>query len=87
MSYRQADNDNHADKQKTSHLADAKKCPICSKSTTHQYRPFCSKRCADVDLSRWLNGNYAIPGQIDAEEAGTLPTQEQNIDRNSKEND
>ena len=38
-------------------------CPICSKpAPPSKYKPFCSKRCADVDLSRWLNGAYAIPG-------------------------
>jgi endogenous inhibitor of DNA gyrase (YacG/DUF329 family) len=36
-------------------------CPICSKPEAQQFRPFCSRRCADVDLSRWLKGNYAIP--------------------------
>ena len=38
-------------------------CPICSKPTDPQYRPFCSRRCADVDLARWLRGDYAIPGE------------------------
>ncbi len=36
-------------------------CPICHKATDPKYRPFCSKRCADVDLGRWLTGAYAIP--------------------------
>ena len=38
-------------------------CPICSKDTDPKYRPFCSRRCADVDLGRWLNGSYAVPSQ------------------------
>lgn len=37
-------------------------CPICNKPATLAYRPFCCKRCADVDLARWLGGRYAIPG-------------------------
>lgn len=37
-------------------------CPICKKPTAAEYRPFCSKRCADVDLARWLRGDYVIPG-------------------------
>lgn len=38
-------------------------CPICEKKTAMaEFRPFCSKRCADVDLSRWLSDGYAIPG-------------------------
>lgn len=38
-------------------------CPICSKETDAKYRPFCSRRCADVDLGRWLTGGYAIPAE------------------------
>lgn len=37
------------------------KCPICGKSGAERFRPFCSKRCADVDLSRWLGGGYSVP--------------------------
>lgn len=37
-------------------------CPICQKPTDPAYRPFCSRRCADVDLAKWLGGGYAIPG-------------------------
>jgi endogenous inhibitor of DNA gyrase (YacG/DUF329 family) len=36
-------------------------CPICGDPTEHRYRPFCSRRCADRDLGKWLNGSYAIP--------------------------
>ena len=36
-------------------------CPICDKETAKDYRPFCSRRCADVDLAKWLNGSYAVP--------------------------
>ena len=36
-------------------------CPICKKDTAAKYRPFCSKRCADVDLGKWLSGDYAVP--------------------------
>ena len=39
----------------------AGQCPICARPTEHEHRPFCSRRCADVDLSRWLRGTYAIP--------------------------
>jgi hypothetical protein len=38
-------------------------CPICQKETDPKYRPFCSKRCADIDLGRWLTGAYAIPAE------------------------
>lgn len=36
-------------------------CPICGEGTERKYRPFCSKRCADIDLGKWLSGSYAIP--------------------------
>jgi len=36
-------------------------CPICGKPAEPQYRPFCSPRCAQIDLGRWLKGNYRIP--------------------------
>ena len=40
------------------------KCPICGKMTDNvQYRPFCSKRCADVDLGNWLTGAYSVPAE------------------------
>jgi uncharacterized protein len=39
------------------------KCPICGKPQSHKYRPFCSKHCADIDLGRWLEGRYAVPGE------------------------
>ena len=38
-------------------------CPICKKATDPAYRPFCSKRCADIDLGRWLTGAYSIPAE------------------------
>ena len=44
------------------------RCPICGRPTQDNYRPFCSRRCADVDLSRWLRGSYAIPGEPDDRE-------------------
>ncbi len=46
-------------------------CPICKAPTVDRWRPFCSSRCADVDLARWLGGKYAIPGgDADADEDG-----------------
>jgi len=38
-------------------------CPICGKPPDSAHRPFCSGRCADIDLSRWLGGQYAIPAE------------------------
>ncbi len=42
--------------------APAKRCPICGRPRDSKYDPFCSRRCADVDLHRWLKGTYVIPG-------------------------
>jgi endogenous inhibitor of DNA gyrase (YacG/DUF329 family) len=36
-------------------------CPICGKPAQPEHAPFCSGRCADVDLNRWLSGRYVIP--------------------------
>jgi uncharacterized protein len=42
-------------------MARSKSCPECDDVVAEAFRPFCSKRCADVDLHRWLTGAYAIP--------------------------
>lgn len=46
-------------------------CPICKKAAVEEYRPFCSRRCADVDLGRWLTGSYGVASDDpeDAEQA------------------
>lgn len=56
----------------------ARPCPLCKKMSVESYFPFCSKRCADVDLNRWLGGVYAIPtkekpapGQDEENDAGS----------------
>ena len=41
------------------------KCPICGEMASNAARPFCSSRCADIDLGRWFQGKYAIPA-VDA---------------------
>ena len=43
-------------------------CPVCRKPASEKDKPFCSPRCADVDLHRWLSGSYAIPAGSDEEE-------------------
>jgi uncharacterized protein len=47
-----------------------KKCPICGKPAIEASKPFCSERCRDVDLNRWLSGSYSIPGRPDENEDG-----------------
>ena len=43
-------------------------CPVCANETVQKYRPFCSRRCADIDLGNWMNGSYAVPS-TDEEDA------------------
>lgn len=47
-------------------------CPICHRPTEASYRPFCSRRCADVDLGRWLTGAYALPDSAE-DQSETAP--------------
>jgi hypothetical protein len=53
-----------------------KKCPLCGKLADEKFKPFCSKRCADIDLNRWLSGVYAVPVKEAEDEDGerTPPT-------------
>lgn len=46
------------------------KCSLCDEPRSEKYRPFCSKRCADIDLNRWLTGQYTIP--VEEEEPDDL---------------
>lgn len=41
--------------------AGGRRCAICGKPATARHQPFCSARCADIDLGRWLKGNYSVP--------------------------
>ena len=51
-------------------------CPICGKSRDHNFIPFCSKHCADIDLGKWLTGDYRIPISEDEDLDGELPNAE-----------
>ena len=50
-------------------------CPICRKPAMQEFRPFCSKRCADIDLGKWLGGSYAIP-VVEEDGSATPPDQD-----------
>lgn len=53
------------------------RCPICGRPVAERFRPFCSRRCADVDLGRWLAGVYRVPSQAGEEDgAADLPDEE-----------
>jgi uncharacterized protein len=61
-------------------LKPVRPCPICGKPSAQAVHPFCSARCADIDLNRWLSGAYVIPGgkasaetEDDDERAATPP--------------
>ena len=41
-----------------------RRCPLCRKPATVHYRPFCSKRCADIDLGRWLSEDYRVSAEV-----------------------
>lgn len=43
-------------------------CPICGKPSQAAYKPFCSARCADIDLNRWFSGVYAVPAAPEEDE-------------------
>lgn len=59
-------------------LKPTRPCPVCGKPSTQAHHPFCSGRCADIDLNRWLSGAYVIPagpaGADDDDDA--LPTED-----------
>lgn len=46
-------------------------CPVCGRPADTKHRPFCSRRCADVDLGRWLNESYRIPAETEEEPEDT----------------
>jgi endogenous inhibitor of DNA gyrase (YacG/DUF329 family) len=55
-------NDNESRAERPGPAKGERRCPICGKPRSAAYDLFCSKRCADVDLHRWLKGSYVIPG-------------------------
>jgi uncharacterized protein len=56
----------------TNSTPQAKPCAVCGKPQVERFRPFCSRRCADVDLHRWLSDAYAVPASED-DDGETLP--------------
>jgi endogenous inhibitor of DNA gyrase (YacG/DUF329 family) len=49
----------------------AETCPICGRKSDPKLRPFCCERCADVDLGRWITGQYRIPARPQDDESDT----------------
>jgi endogenous inhibitor of DNA gyrase (YacG/DUF329 family) len=54
-------------------------CVICGRPVEAAFRPFCSLRCADLDLRRWLTGGYVIPGDVDDEGAEPPPPDDDEV--------
>ncbi|WP_011579533.1 MULTISPECIES: DNA gyrase inhibitor YacG [Chelativorans] len=54
--------------EKITPLRPKRPCPECGKPSSREFYPFCSKRCKDIDLNRWLSGSYVIPGRPAEEE-------------------
>ena len=53
--------------------AGVRSCPVCGKRSVLRYQPFCSGRCADIDLGRWLKGNYRVDTEEPAEDSNEAP--------------
>lgn len=54
-------------------LKPVRPCPICGRPSSQQFHPFCSGRCADIDLNRWLSGSYVIPGEPAGDDEADSP--------------
>ena len=50
--------------ERNEEAAGAAACPMCGRPRSPEHRPFCSRRCADIDLNRWLSGGYVIASPI-----------------------
>ncbi|MBR3190432.1 DNA gyrase inhibitor YacG [Bosea sp. (in: a-proteobacteria)] len=68
-----------APEQPENPASSARPCPICGKPAAQRFKPFCSSRCADIDLGRWLKGSYVIPGEpLDETEEAPMRRDEDN---------
>lgn len=63
-------------RKKTGHDKSGRECPICGKTGVPTYQPFCSERCQQVDLGRWLKGTYRIPTEEAPGEQEAWPDEE-----------
>jgi len=56
-------------------------CPICARPAADAFRPFCSRRCSDVDLQRWLSNRYVVPAEpVADDEADSTPPHDEDED-------
>jgi len=63
-------------KSKPVRLRPRRPCPVCKRPSQQKYHPFCSARCADIDLGRWLGGKYTIPAVEPADFENDTPERE-----------
>ena len=59
-------------------------CPICTAESAAKYRPFCSRRCADVDLAKWMNGSYAMPSRDPEDVEAAIDAVEASLNASAK---
>ncbi|MCO5082769.1 MAG: DNA gyrase inhibitor YacG [Rhizobiaceae bacterium] len=59
--------------EKVTPLRARRPCPECGKPSSREHYPFCSARCKDVDLNRWLSGAYVIPGRPEEDDENAAP--------------
>ncbi|RWN62947.1 DNA gyrase inhibitor YacG [Mesorhizobium sp.] len=64
---------NSGSDDKVTPLRPKRPCPECGKPSARETYPFCSVRCKDIDLNRWLKGAYVIPGRDDEDETDSDP--------------
>ncbi len=57
-------------------------CPICKKPIDFPFRPFCSTKCKQLDLARWLSGTYVIPGEETTKEDEKKPEENDSSSEN-----
>ncbi|MFT8896521.1 MAG: DNA gyrase inhibitor YacG [Acetobacter sp.] len=57
-------------------MAEPRPCPICKKPSTPEFRPFCSRRCADIDLGRWFSEDYRVPAEPVSEDGKISDTED-----------
>lgn len=62
-------------------------CPICEKAVDAAYKPFCSRRCADIDLGKWLTGSYALPSSDPDDADALIDAMEQALEAKDHEPD
>lgn len=53
--------------------AKLRRCPLCGKAASPDYRPFCSRGCRDRDLINWFGEDYRIPVSPGADEGDDAP--------------